>query len=244
MNAFGLDQLFRAVKDLCFPPACLACDRRLPEAEPPLFCPDCLAALRFPESPLCSCCGRTFSAAAGGDHLCGACLQDPPFHRVRAVFFYTPEVARAIHSWKYGRTMAGLATFAYFFRRRRAALNLATPDLIIPVPLHPSRLRQRGFNQAQLLSLALFPEQSQKVKLQLMQRLRPTPPQTGLSGEKRRLNVKGAFQVDAPEQVAGRRVLLIDDVLTTGATIGECARVLSRAGATEVQALTLARVID
>jgi ComF family protein len=140
--------------------------------------------------------------------------------------------------------MAGLTSLGFFFTERQPRLALSPPDLIVPVPLHPERLRQRGFNQAQLLAGIFFPERRQKLHLSLIQRLRATPPQTGLTGEMRRRNMKGAFGVTAPEQVAGRTVLLIDDVLTTGATVEECARVLQRAGAGDVQVLTLARVED
>jgi ComF family protein len=242
MIAPGLGPLFRGMADLCFPAACLVCGQRLPTSRPPLFCSSCRPELRFPESPLCACCGLPFSSAAGGDHLCAGCLNGRQFSRARAVFLYTPGIARAIYTLKYGKTMAGLTSFRFFFSERQPSLVLTPPDLIIPVPLHPARLRERGFNQAQLLAGIFFPERRQTLHLALLQRLRATPPQTGLTGELRRRNVKGAFRVTAPEQVAGRTVLLIDDVLTTGATVEECAMVLQRAGAGDVQVLTLARV--
>lgn len=243
-GGLGLGPLFRAAQDLCFPPVCLACGRRLSSSRPPLFCPVCREGLRPAASPLCSHCGRPFPDAAGADHLCGTCLHAPwHFSRARALFLYTHPLAQAIHRLKYGRTTAGLATFRLFFEARQAELVPSTPDWIVPVPLHPDRLRQRGFNQALLLARCFFPA-NRAVRAGLLERHRPTPPQTGLSGKVRRRNLQGAFRVPAPAEVAGKSVLLVDDVFTTGTTANECARVLRRAGAAAVQALTLARVED
>lgn len=244
MTAAGLRPFFRAMQDLCFPAVCLACGRRLASSRPPLFCPACQDGLRPAASPLCPCCGRPFPNAAGTDHLCGACLQTSwHFSRARTLFLYTPQIAQAIHGLKYRRATASLATFRFFFESRQAELALAASDRIVPVPLHPGRLRQRGFNQALLLARSFFPG-SRSIRSGLLVRHRATPPQTGLSGEARRRNLKGAFQVPAPEEIVGRNVLLVDDVFTTGATVDECARALRRAGAAEVQVLTLARVED
>jgi ComF family protein len=243
-TALGLLPLLKGIKDLCFPAACLACGTRLPNSSLPLFCVSCRQELTFPESPLCSCCGLPFPSAGGEDHLCSICLKGRHFSRARALFLYAPGIAHAIHGWKYGRNMAALASFGFFFTARQSSLALKPFDLIIPVPLHPARLRQRGFNQAQLLARALFPERRKALFCFLLERQRATPAQTGLTGELRRRNVKGAFMVNAPEKVAGRAILLVDDVLTTGATVEECAKILVRAGARDVQVLTLARVAD
>ena len=241
----GVRPFLQAFQDLCFPAACLACGTRLTSARPPLFCPGCLAAIRFLAGPLCTCCGRPFPAAAIPDHLCGACLQGRwHFSRARALFLYNEVSGRAIHALKYGRSTAVLPTFRLWFRDLRERLALSAPELILPVPLHPHRLRQRGFNQALLLARALFADQRRRIQPLILQRQRPTPPQTGLSGAVRRRNLKGAFRVAAPEDVAGRRVLLVDDVFTTGATANECARVLARAGAARIEVLTLARAED
>jgi ComF family protein len=244
MIATGLGSFFRAAQDLILPALCLACGERLASSRPPLFCPACREDLRPAASPLCSCCGRPFPHAAGTDHLCATCLKSSwHFTRARALFLYTPPVARAIHRLKYDRSTAGLATFRLFFEARRAELAPAAFDRIVPVPLHPGRLRQRGFNQALLLARSFFPG-DRAVRADLLERSRATPPQTGLSGEVRRRNLKGAFRAAAPQEVDGRTVLLVDDVFTTGATADECARTLRRAGAAEVQVLTLARVED
>jgi ComF family protein len=124
--------------------------------------------------------------------------------------------------------------------RQPLCLELVTQaDLMAPVPLHPSRLRQRGFNQALLLAQA-FP--GVQLERELLTRVRPTPSQTGLNPKERRENVKRAFAVPRPETLKGKKVLLIDDVLTTGATVKECARVLCQTGALQVDVLTVARV--
>jgi ComF family protein len=115
-------------------------------------------------------------------------------------------------------------------------------DLILPVPLHPGRLRQRGFNQSLLLARYFGRKHSIPLDFTALQRSRPTPPQTQLSGSQRQTNVRGAFQVRRPEGVSEKRILLIDDVFTTGATVRECAKVLLGAGAKQVDVLTLARV--
>ncbi|MDA8164420.1 MAG: ComF family protein [Desulfobacteraceae bacterium] len=242
MIAAGLGSFLRAVQDLCFPPRCLACGQRLASSRPPLFCASCAGGLRSIASPICTSCGRPFPDAAGGDHLCGPCLRGSwHFTRARALFLYTTPIAKAIHGLKYGHTTAALATFRFFFQARQAELALAIPDRIVPVPLHPHRLRQRGFNQALLLARTLFPGHPD-IRPDLLERHRATPPQTRLSGEVRRRNLKGAFRVVNPGEVAGKSVLLLDDVFTTGATVDECARALRHAGAGEVQVLTMARV--
>lgn len=115
--------------------------------------------------------------------------------------------------------------------------------MIVPVPLHPSRLQERGFNQALLLAWAFFPK-DQRVISNLLIRSRSTAPQTGFSGAARRTNLKNAFTVVKPYRLTGKKVLLVDDVFTTGTTVNECARVLKKAGAAEVMVLTLARVTE
>jgi ComF family protein len=149
-------------------------------------------------------------------------------------------MAEAIHRFKYQGEQAGLATFAHF--HRTLVGDLAEPDAILPVPLHPERLRLRGFNQALLLAQAFFPDARKRPEPGVLVRLRHTLPQTGMNGAARRKNLRRAFAVSRPETIRGRSVLLVDDVYTTGSTVHECATVLRRAGASRVEVLTLARV--
>jgi len=240
-TCFG--KLARACQDLCFPPACLACGARLPDSVGPLFCSACAVHVRLLNEPLCRCCGRPFPWAAGESHTCGPCLKKPwQFTAARAVLYYSEPVAQAVHAFKYRGNTTGLAPFRQLKDRLRHLDSLADADLIVPVPLHVHRLRERGFNQALLLARALFPAQRRRITPFLLTRTRLTVSQTGLSGGDRRRNLKNAFAVVAPEQVAGQRILLVDDIFTTGSTANECARTLRRAGALEVRVLTLARV--
>ncbi len=133
--------------------------------------------------------------------------------------------------------MAALARDAAGYR------DLAVPDLILPVPLHPQRLRERGFNQALLLGRACFPEQSRIINVNLLVRRRATVPQTRLSGTERRKNLASAFTVTCPDSLKNKKILLIDDVFTTGSTVHECAATLRRAGAARIEIFTLARAL-
>lgn len=121
-------------------------------------------------------------------------------------------------------------------------MGLETPDHIVPVPLHPKKLRQRGFNQALLLARSFFPGERKKIRSDILVKIRETESQTGLSGTERRKNLRNAFQVKNSGAVSGKKLLLVDDVYTTGTTVRECARMLMKAGAVNVDVLTLARV--
>ena len=140
--------------------------------------------------------------------------------------------------------MTGLASLAALARASGGFRSLAIPDLILPVPLHPRRLRQRGFNQALLLARACFPEQQVLIDPFLLQRHRATVAQTGLSGTLRRKNLFGAFSLIQPDMVKNKKILLVDDVFTTGSTVQECSRILRRAGAGRIEIFTLARTTD
>lgn len=240
----GFRQFFRALQDLCFPRFCLLCGVRLPGSPPILLCPPCFSTLRLVEEPLCPCCGRTFRYAAGGNHLCARCLppHDWHFRRARAILIYNEPAARLVHGFKYGGKTTALSTFGALKRSRPGLEELAGFELILPVPLHPRRLRERGFNQALLLAQVFFPREGKKIRSNLLVRNRWTEPQTTLAGQARRKNLAGAFTVPEPSLVAGKKILLIDDVFTTGSTVNLCAQALREAGAAEVQVLTLARV--
>jgi ComF family protein len=236
-------ELALAAADLLFPPACLACDTRLSGSRGPLFCPACMDDLHLIRQPLCPSCGRSYPAVAGGNHLCSRCLKKPwHFEAARAVLLYTETVSRAVQSFKYGGSTVGLKSFRMLHNALPGHEDWAAADLILPVPLHVKRLRQRGFNQALRLARALFPDQKSKIDPFLLERSRWTVPQTGLSGAERRRNLKQAFRVRQPERLQGKEILLVDDIFTTGSTVNECARVLLRGGARRVRVLTLARV--
>ncbi len=231
-----------ACKELLFPAFCLACGRQLSGWRLPLLCRDCGAEVPFVRPPLCPCCGLPCNS--GPDHFCGNCLTKTfAFDRARAALLYREPVVSLIHSLKFAGHLTGLATMAALARDAAGYRDLAAPDLILPVPLHPQRLRERGFNQALLLARACFPEQSRKINVDLLVRRRATLPQTRLNGKERRRNLAAAFTVTRPDSLKNKKILLIDDVFTTGSTVHECAATLRRAGAARIEVFTLARAL-
>ncbi len=229
------------VLDFFFPRFCLFCQTSLPAGEPGLACSACQAAIPYLPRPGCLCCGAPFRSRQGGDRLCQACLrQPPPFDRARAAAFYDGLVLEAIHRFKYQRQLLYGKLLGEIMRQASDITAIvASADLLLPVPLHPRRLQWRGFNQALLLAETF---RGKPVTREVLCRARPTLPQVGLSSQERLANVKGAFLVRQPHQVAGRNVVILDDVYTTGATVAECARVLRRAGAARIEIVTVARV--
>ncbi len=234
--------LLADVQDVLFPARCLACETLLGRYRLPLLCSDCLSRLIPLSSPLCLCCGIPF--AAGENHLCGNCLGgNPPFDLVRSAFSYQEPLVTLIHQVKFGRRLTGLSTLGVLVQNSCAVSSLSCPDLILPVPLHGRRLRQRGFNQSLLLARSCFPEWKGRIVAAGLRRLRNTLPQTDLSGKERRKNLKGAFCLNVSCEVAGKTILLLDDVFTTGSTVVECSRILRKAGAARVEVFTPARAL-
>jgi ComF family protein len=234
--------------DVLLPPQCLAC--RAIVAHPGLLCPRCFGDAHRLAPPLCRTCGTTLLGAIGVagltdiDLSCGACLSDPPrFARARAVFAYDDVAGRLIHDFKYRDRLEGRAAYGEWLAQAGADF-IAEADLIVPVPLHYWRLVRRRYNQAALLGSALAKAANKPLVVDALRRIRPTRSQTGLSAEDRARNVRGAFAVRRAREdaVMGAQIVLVDDVLTTGATANACARALQRAGVKEVSVVTLARV--
>lgn len=235
---------FSGLLDLFFPPLCHQCRSFIPHAGRVHVCPACLVTSRPVEPPLCTICGVPFPAPAGIDHSCGPCLTSPPpFAAARAAFLYEGAIRDLIHRFKYDGAVQVRRPLALLMADRLAPLAAEkAPDLLVPVPLHVRRLRQRGFNQAVLLGELLSREWQIPLGRRALQRVRWTEPQVNLAAKERLANVRGAFAVADPAQIRGARILLVDDVLTTGSTLAECSKVLLRAGAAEVCAVTIARV--
>jgi len=233
----------RQVADVLWPPQCLACREEV--SQPRSLCPDCWACVRFLEPPLCRQCGYPFEFDAG-ETLCAACMANPPaFHNARAVMAYGEVPKRLVAALKYGDRQEGAPSFARWLRRAGAEL-IAHSDVIIPVPLHRRKLFERRFNQSALLALGLSKLTGLPAAMDALARTRYTESQAGLGQKARQDNVRGAFAVPEGRRawMEGKRVLLVDDVFTTGATVDACAQALTRAGADEISVLTLARVVQ
>jgi ComF family protein len=202
------------------------------------------ARLEFLSAPLCARCGAPFEIAVDDDQVCGACLARPPaFDRARAALIYGEISRDMVLALKRQGRRDGLAQLGAWMSGAGTDL-LAEADLIVPVPLHYLRLVRRGFNQSVWLAAALRRTSGVRVSVDALKRVRATPIQGGLTADGRRRNVQGAFRVRNSRRklVAGKRILLVDDVFTTGATAEACARELRRAGAVCVDVLTLTRV--
>lgn len=237
----GFSAFYRTALDFLFPPVCLKCDK--PVAEHGVLCPDCWKKIHFIAPPFCDRCGMPFDFPAEAGEVCGACFADPPpFLKARAAMVYDEESKNLILSFKHhDRLFPAEAYGNWLFR---AALDLFEDcDLVIPVPLHRWRLWKRRYNQAALLAYAAAKLANKPVWPLALKRTRHTPPQASLGKKQRFHNVKDAFEVPLSwkQDLKGKKILLIDDVLTTGATVSACAKALLEAGADQVFVATLSR---
>ena len=209
----------------------------------PHLCSSCLGELNPVTHPLCTICGILFPAVTGIDHLCEYCLRKRPwYNRARAPFLYSGLLMESIVRLKYNaETHLAFSLGALLSSSVKRWISKPGDFLIVPVPLHRRRLRQRGFNQSLLLSKALASSLGSGLDYFSLMRERDTPPQTGLGKDARRKNVRDAFSVTRPEAIKNKKIVLIDDVFTTGHTLNECARTLKKSGAASVTCLTLAR---
>ncbi|HYC05434.1 MAG TPA: ComF family protein [Azospirillaceae bacterium] len=238
-----LSRAATAALDLLLPPRCLGCGTDVAKAG--ALCGACWAGMSFIAPPHCARCGLPFEYAVEGESLCGACIADPPlYNRCRAVFAYDEASRKLVLAFKHGDRTDAARAFGTWLARAGAEL-LRDADLVAPVPLHRWRLFRRRYNQAALLAQAVEKVGGVPAIPDLLARRRATPSQGGLSRKGRARNVKGAIAVrpSRASLVEGARIVLVDDVFTTGATAEECARVLLRAGAARVDVLALARVI-
>lgn len=238
-----LRKLLTPLLELLLPSVCHLCKEFIPAAGEVKLCAACLAQAAPLLSPKCSCCGHPFESPAGKDHLCGSCITDPPpFYAARAALLFEGSTKELIHQFKYSRRVIlrrplGLLSATYLddFARDFSA------DLLLPVPLHVKRLRQRGFNQAVLIGEIYAKRWGLALSRNNLKRIRWTEPQVNLGAKERAANVKGAFAIDNQSEISGRRIFLVDDVYTTGSTAKECCRILRIAGAEHVAVLTIAK---
>ncbi len=256
-----------------FPSRCIQCGRFLPVSSAirhpvgektdwfrpeHLFrryaCRSCMSQFLPISSPLCPSCGIPFQTQEDRDHVCQECIARPRrFVSARSAAAYDGILRTAVHLLKYeGKIQLARPMGRLLFPLFRQLMDQRPVDRILPVPLHTSRLRKRGFNQADLLirewKQLLAREEPDKefppIRRGWLKRVRKTPPQTGMGKEERRKNIRGAFQVEPRANVKGKWILLVDDVYTTGATLDECARSMLSAGAAGILALTVARTLQ
>ena len=229
------------------PVECIACDSSLSADPVPFFCTACWQSIRPLHQPACSRCDQPFISQAATsytpDHQCQRCqVQPPAFQRAWTLFPYLSPLQEAICSFKYrGKHTLARPLAHLMINALPSGIDI---DMIIPVPLHPTRLRVREFNQSLLLADQLGRHLVRPVSATTLTRIIATDPQTTLTRQARLRNLRKAFAVRRPRELMGKRILLVDDVFTTGTTLNECAKILRKSGSGPVFALTLARTID
>lgn len=236
-----------ALLDVLFPPRCEVCESFLEiggkaEGLGKAFCETCLRGFVPIEAPICPICGVPFFSR-GADHYCEACLRRPPaYDCIRALYSFEGPVVEAVHLYKFQRRNRLAETLGGTMAGHAAQwLVHAREYLAVPVPLHPRRLRERGFNQSALLARQVARKTGMELDLFTFRRVKDTEVQSRLGKRARRRNVREAFSVTDPARFRGRTILLIDDVATTGSTLHECSAALKRAGADGVLCLVFAR---
>lgn len=241
----SLGSLLGPLADLLLPPVCIVCRSRI--GGHGLICGACFAKIDFITEPLCDRLGVPLPYDAGeGRQLSAAAIAKPPvYDRARAVARYSSTMREMIQSFKYHDRHEGVPLFGRWLANAGRDL-LADADLIVPVPLYAWRLWSRRFNQSAMLAHAVGRIAGVPVDCSTLRRVRRTISQVGLSPDQRRRNVAGAFRVarERRSKIKDKNVVIVDDVITTGATAEACARALRRAGAARVDILALARVVE
>ncbi|MFZ4380630.1 MAG: double zinc ribbon domain-containing protein [Sandarakinorhabdus sp.] len=230
----------RVIIDAVLPPRCPGCGQIVDGDD--RFCAACFVALEFLGPPQCACCGVPLPHDGDAAAQCGACLAEPPpFATARAPLAYGGPARQVVLALKHGRRLV----LARLMARAMLRVAGALPDdaVIVPVPSHRWRLWQRGFNQAAEIARHLARQSGRPLAVDALIRVKPTVTTKGLTRKQRASNVTGAFKVARKAAVQGRAVVLVDDVMTTGATVSACARQLRRAGARHVAVLTYTRAL-
>jgi ComF family protein len=242
--AAALRSAAAVVADLVVPPLCVACHR--PVSSHDAVCAGCWSDIDFIRAPLCDRLGIPLPFDIGGTMVSAAAVADPPdYERARAVARFDGVMRELVHDFKFRDRHDARRLFGRWLAEAGVTL-LADADLVVPVPLTRRRLATRRFNQAAMLAQEVARLTGRRYEPLALQRIKRTQPQVGLSRQQRRENVAGAFAVAAAGKpvLAGAKVVLIDDVITTGATARACASALKRAGAARVDVLALAMVTD
>ena len=236
-----LREMFETAIVFLYPAKCRVCDDFLGVASMPYICADCWQDIRFLEPPWCDICGTP-----GVNGLCDACATSPPrYGQLRTVALYQTTLQQAIHLFKFEKKKVFAEHLIQLINAHIPVdCDVATYDFVLPIPIHKKRLRERGFNQATLLADGIAKAAGVPVLTNTLVRKRHTVAQSSLDREARQQNIVGAFDVLDPDIIRGKRLLVIDDVFTTGATIREAVNELWTADPAEIDVLTLARTMN
>lgn len=234
-----MKRIFSALINMILPPRCINCGTILSEKNG--LCGQCFNKIHFISEPLCHRCGRPLDENNAHQSCCGECLRQkkPLISIKRAVFIYDENSKKMILDFKFYDKTSSAETLAHMLSGAGRDIWAHSPDLLIPVPLHRSRLIKRRYNQSALLAKYLSKITQIPTDYASLIRQENTIPQAQLSQKQRKQNLKHAFSVKNPQKIKGKSVVLIDDVSTTGSTLSECARALKKAGVKDIYALTL-----
>ena len=236
-----LREMFETAIVFLYPAKCRVCEDFLGVTSMPYICANCWQDIQFLEPPWCDICG-----APDINGLCDACATSPPrYGQLRSIALYQTTLQQAIHLFKFEKKKGFARHLIQLINAHIPAdCGIATYDFILPIPIHKKRLRERGFNQATLLADGIAKAGRVRVLTNTLVRKRHTVAQSSLDREARQQNIVGAFEVLEPSMIRGKRLLVIDDVFTTGATIREAVSELWTADPTEIDVLTLARTVN
>ncbi len=224
-----------------FKQKCLLCDVNIDALQPNIHavCRACLNDLPWHAKTSCPQCGLSSSGTGLNRTVCGSCISSPPdFDVTHAVFLYDFPIDSMMQRYKYGNMLSLCAFFGALLSEK---VDMGTVDLIIPMPMHPARIKERGFNQALEIAKVLVKNQKEKLDFKSVIRQTLTPPQASLPLKERVKNIKGAFKVNT--NFAGKSIAIVDDVMTTGASLNELAKTLKKAGAAHVECWVIARTL-
>ena len=236
-----LRDMFETAIVFLYPAKCRVCDDFLGVVSMPYICANCWREMQFLEPPWCDICGTP-----GVDGLCDACAVSPPrYGKLRSIAFYHTTLQEAIHLFKFEKKKVFAQHLIQLINAHiPSGCSLEAYDFVLPIPIHKKRLRERGFNQATLLADGIAKIAGVPVLTDALVRKRHTVAQSSLDSTARQQNIVGAFEVRDPDIISGKRLLVIDDVFTTGATIREAVSELWTADPAEIDVLTLARTLD
>ncbi|MGO9572284.1 MAG: double zinc ribbon domain-containing protein [Desulfomonilaceae bacterium] len=242
----GLHLFKSALSDLFFPPVCAFCEVAIVGSETPL-CDDCGDGVDSVTEPMCVQCGLPVPGlAVSGSSFCGRCLADPPaYDRARYAVYYEGVVRDALVRFKFAGALHIASALSQILAKAfHRHFQTADFDLILHVPIHRKRLIHRGFNQVVVLAKKLSQDTGIPLDRSSFKKMKDTPPQVELTRSARIKNLRGSFAIQRPDRIRGRKVLLVDDVATTGSTIAEAAKIIMRGGAARVDVLVLAVRMD